>query len=291
MRYTSKYAVEYDLEQHYKLLEIYKGKSKELSCYDGFLLKDKAKKQSHPYYSIKRPGELHYSYAGDAGNSEVQAVREYRYYKEALKVIEKNILAMESFLDIYRQTRADYINDLLPKVYRLPRRDALLKLEPEIDKWLSEKRQIKSRYPIFNPAGLTATAFDGTPMRSRAECIHYEAFYIYNVPCIFELPYETANDVLSPDFTALDVFLMEPKIFEHLGNWFHKDLVKRRQYRAESIDRWDQLGQLGFYPEINLMLTFGAGEASFDAQAIHRKIAMLASPPPSEETMQMLRRL
>ena len=74
-------------------------------------------------------------------------------------------------------------------------------------------------------------------------------------------------------------------------NWFHKDMVKRRQYRTESIDRWDQFAQLGFYPEVNLFLTFGAGESFFDAQAIHRRIAMLASPPPSKETIEMLRRL
>ena len=221
----------------------------------------------------------------------MQAVKEYRYYEEALKVVERNIIVMEDFLNVYRQTRADYINDLLPKVYKLPRRDALLKLEPEVEQWIHEKQIIKSKYPVFNPAGLTVAAFDGTLMRSRAECIHYEAFYIYDVPNIFEFPYETGNDVLSPDFTALDVYLMEPKIFEHLGNWFHKDMVKRRQYRTESIDRWDQFAQLGFYPEVNLFLTFGAGESFFDAQAIHRRIAMLASPPPSKETIEILRRL
>ncbi len=291
MRYTSKFAVEYDLEQHYKLQEIYKQKCKDLSFYEGFQLKDKAKKQTRPFYSVKRPGESRFSYAGDSSTPEVQAVKEYRYYEEALKVVERNIIVMEDFLNVYRQTRADYINDLLPKVYKLPRRDALLKLEPEVEQWIHEKQIIKSKYPVFNPAGLTVAAFDGTLMRSRAECIHYEAFYIYDVPNIFEFPYETGNDVLSPDFTALDVYLMEPKIFEHLGNWFHKDMVKRRQYRTESIDRWDQFAQLGFYPEVNLFLTFGAGESFFDAQAIHRRIAMLASPPPSKETIEMLRRL
>ena len=291
MRYTSKFAVEYDLEQHYLLREQYQNRCNELSCYEGYRLKEKDKRRDRSFYAMKRPAESRFSYAGDAASPEVQAIREYSYYKEVLKVIEDNIRVMEEFLEVYRQTRADSINDLLPKVYRLPRGDALLKLEPEVDRWLREMKDIKSKYPVFNPAGLTVTAFDGTKMRSRAECIHYEAFYIYDVPSIFELPYETANDVLSPDFTALDVFLMKPKIFEHLGNWFHKDMVKRRQYRTESIDRWDQFAQLGFYPEVNLLLTFGAGESFFDAQAIHRKIAMLAAPPPSEETMEMLRRM
>ena len=247
MRYTSKFAVEYDLEQHYLLREQYQNRCNELSCYEGYRLKEKDKRRDRSFYAMKRPTESRFSYAGDAASPEVQAIREYSYYKEVLKVIEDNIRVMEEFLEVYRQTRADSINDLLPKVYRLPRGDALLKLEPEVDRWLREMKDIKSKYPVFNPAGLTVT--------------------------------------------ALDVFLMNPKIFEHLGNWFHKDMVKRRQYRTESIDRWDQFAQLGFYPEVNLLLTFGAGESFFDAQAIHRKIAMLAAPPPSEETMEMLRRM
>lgn len=291
MRYTSKKAVEYDLEQHYRLQKQYLDKCDELSGTDGFLIKEKKTRSGKPFYSIKKPGDSRYIYAGNADTSEVQKIRENRLYKETLIVIERNIRAMEDFLSVYRETRVENITELLPRVYKLPHDAVRMSLEPEVDNWLKEKQKIKDSYPVFNPAGLTCRAFDGTMMRSRAECVHYEAFFLYDVPSIFELPYETANDVLSPDFTALDVFTMESKAFEHLGNWFHKDLVKRRQYRTESIDRWDQFRQLGFVPEVNLLLTFGSGDSSFDAQAIHRKIAMLASPPPSKETIEMLRRL
>lgn len=291
MRYTSKRAVEYDLELHYSLRSHYLTKVEELSEYEGFSIKPTNQKRNRPFFSIKRPGEHRYTYAGDNENNEIQEVKEYRFYKEMLAVIEGNIRAMEDFLGVYRITRAENINELLPRTYQLSRDAVVLKLEPAIGKWMQEVRNIKSKYPVLNPAGLTCTAFDGTKMRSRAECIHYEAFYIYDVPCIFELPYELGHEVLSPDFTALDVFEMKPKIFEHLGNWFHRDLVKRRQYRTESVDRWDQFAQIGFYPELNLLLTFGAGDSDFDAQAIHRKIAMLSVPPPSEDTINMLRRL
>ncbi|MBQ6439568.1 MAG: hypothetical protein IJJ06_05420 [Mogibacterium sp.] len=291
MRYTSKYAVEFDLEQHYLLRKQYQEKCSILSEYEGFRIKENNRRKTRTFYSLKRPGESRYQYAGDSLNTEIQYVRELSYYKEMLIVIESNIRAMEDFLSIYRLTKAESINELLPKVYRLPKEASLLKAEPEVYKWLQEQRSLKDKYPVINPQGLKCTAFDGTLMRSRAECIHYEAFFIYNIPCIFELPYEVGRDILSPDFTALDVFLMMPKIFEHLGNWFHKDLVKRRQYRNESIERWDSFAHIGFFPEVNLFLTFAEGEDLFDAQAIHRKIAMLASPPPSEETLEMLRRL
>lgn len=291
MRYTSKRAVEYDLEQHYILRKRYLSRIEELSDYRGVYIKASIKNRRRLFYTIKRPGEDHYTYASDGENSEIQDVKEYRFYKEMLAVIDSNIRVMEDFLGVYKITRAENINELLPRTYQLSRDAAVLKLEPAIGKWMQEMREIKSKYPVLNPAGLTCTAFDGTKMRSRAECIHYEAFYIYDVPCIFELPYELGHEILSPDFTALDVFEMKPKIFEHLGNWFHRDLVKRRQYRTESVDRWDQFAQIGFYPELNLLLTFGARDSGFDAQATHRKIAMLSVPPPSEHTINMLRRL
>lgn len=291
MRYTSKYAVEYDLEQHYLLRKQYQEKCSTLSEYEGFHIKETNRRKDRTFYALKRSGESRYRYAGDGCNTDIQCVREFSYYKEMLKVIESNIRAMEDFLSVYKLTKAECITELLPKVYRLPRDASLLKAEPEKHKWLQEKKALKAKHPVANPQGLKCTAFDGTPMRSRAECIHYEAFFIYNIPCIFELPYEVGREILSPDFTALDVFLMKSKIFEHLGNWFHKDLVKRRQYRNESIERWDSFAQIGFFPEVNLLLTFAEGEDLFDAQAIHRKIAALASPPPSEETMELLRRL
>jgi len=291
MRYTSKFSVEYDLKQHYLLRDYYQAKCSDLSAYEGYRIKETSRRKNNVFYSMKRPGESRYKYVGDSFTPDVQNVKEFSYYKEMLSVIENNILVMEDFLAIYKQTKAESINELLPRIYQLPRNDALLKAEPEKYRWLQEKRELKSKYPVQNPQGLTCTAFDGTPMRSRAECIHYEAFHIYNIPCVFELPYELGREVLSPDFTALDAFLMQSKIFEHLGNWFHKDLAKRRQYRTESIDRWDSFAQIGFFPEVNLFLTFAEGENLFDAQAIHRKIAMLASPPPSEETIEMLRRL
>lgn len=291
MRYTSKFAVEYDLQQHYLLKKNYEGKCADLSEYEGFRLKEINKRKDKPFFSIKMPGESHFRYAGDSNNKDILKVRELSYYKEMLSVIESNIHVMEDFLNIYKLTKAENINELLPKVYRLPRDVSLLKADPEINKWLQESKALKANYPVQNPQNLTCIAFDGTPMRSRAECIHYEAFFIYNIPCIFELPYKVGKEVQAPDFTALDVFQMKPNIFEHLGNWFHKDLNKRKSYRHESIERWDAFAQIGFFPEVNLFLTFAEGENLFDAQAIHRKVAMLASPPPSEETMDILRRI
>lgn len=52
----------------------------------------------------------------------------------------------------------------------------------------------------------------------------------------------------------------------------------------------DEYVRIGYIPEINLFLTFGMNENKFDAQAIHKKIAACSMPPPSMETIDMLKR-
>lgn len=290
MRYSCKSAVEYDLDLQYKLRDRYIKNLSESQSFDGAYMKRCAVRKGKSFYAVKFPGQARYVYVGDDTHPEIRGIRMHHLYKKAIEVIETNIGVMEDFLRIYRKTNAADFNELLSSTYMLPGNDPFLRIEPEVYKWKTEQLALKEKLPVFDPAGLKVTAFDGTPMRSRAECIHHEAFFIYNVPSIFELPYKANGELLHPDFTALDVFTMTPKIFEHLGNWFHSNLAKRSRYRTDAVTRWDQLAEIGFFPESNLLLTFGADENNFDAQAIHRKIAMLAAPPPSEETMNMLRR-
>lgn len=291
MRYSCKDAVEYDLKMHYELKEKYEEECKLRSSCEGSQISLNRERKCKKFYSVKKPNETRFRYVGDDSHPEIQEIREQQFFSKTLEVINDNINAMESFLRVYHHTGASTINELLQPNYQLTRNDALLLAEPAVEKWLSENLAIKRKSPPHAPEGLTVKAFDGTPMRSRAECIHYEAFFIYDVPAIFELPYKIGSDTLHPDFTALDVFEMRPVLFEHLGNWFHSNPSKRSRYRADSVTRWDQYAEIGFSPESNLFLTFGIDETHFDAQAIHRKVAMLASPPPSMETIEMLSRL
>ena len=289
MRYSCKTSVEYDLKLHYDLLDKYETILKSLSEFSGCKIKIVKSDGESNYYSIKGPAMSDYKYIGTSDNTDIISAREYAYYEKAISLIRKNIKVMEQFMTIYRSTRAESINELLPRVYQLPPSDMYLVRDPEIERWLSGCQAAKNNYPIFDEAGLKVIAFDGTPMRSRAEALHYEAFFIYNIPAIFELPFKIGKDVLHPDFTTLYVFTMAPVIWEHLGNWFHENEYKRKEYRKDSIDRWDEYTRLKFYPEVNLMLSFGSNDNILDIQALHRKIASFAAPPPSPETIHMLR--
>ena len=291
MRYSCRASVEYDLKVHHELRAKYISELQMRSEYSTYCLKTSRSIHGKTYYSVKRPGQTKYKYVGSANHPEVNAVRECAFYKKAIDVIDVNIDAMQQFLAIYRNTSAENINELLARVYTLPPEAAALLSDNEVAAWLRENNDIKNSYPVFDPAGLKVIAFDGTLVRSRAEAAHHEAFYIYGVPDIFERPYEIGNEVLRPDFTALDVFTMSSAILEHLGNWFHTDKFKRDRYRTDSIHRIDSYTKIGFYPESNLLLTYGADDNNFDIQSIHRKIAMLAAPPPSPETIDLLKRV
>ena len=291
MRYSSKRAVEYDLEKHYQMADRYNDELSARSQYKNSYIKLTKKTSEKRFYSVRKGTDKAFRYVGADEDSDLIAIREYKFYEEGLKIINSNIRAMEDFLSIYKNTGAENINELLTKAYRLPHNSALLQLEPEIDAWLNKMSREKARYPLFDEAGLTVTAFDGTKLRSRAEAFHYEAFYIYGIPAIFEYPYEIGEDILRPDFTTLDVHLIKPVIWEHLGYWFHSNIQKRERYRADNIHRIDQYSQIGFLPESNLILTFGSSDNRFDVQSIHRKIAMMASPPPSKEILDMLKHI
>ncbi len=291
MRYSCKSSVEYDLNLHYKLLDKYDKKMDALSEYKGYRLKPTTIRGGKKYYSAKAPGMKSYNYVGGDEAEQVKRIRERAFYEKSIIVIRENIGIMEDFLRIYRSTGATHINELLADSYALRLDSPLLRDESDVEDWLRKNAERKSRYPVFDPAGLSVTAFDGTKVRSRAEAIHHEAFYIYGVPSIIELPYEIDGDVYRPDFTILDVFTMTDRMWEHLGNWFHSNEFRREKYRTESIHRIDQFAKIGFYPEFNLMLSFGTEDNVFDIQSLHRKVAMFAAPPPSRETMDMLKRL
>lgn len=291
MRYSCKSSVEYDLNLHYKLLDKYGKELDTLSEYEGYRLKPTTIRSGKRYYSAKAPGMTAYNYVGGDEAEQVRKIRERAFYEKSITVIRANIGIMEDFLRTYRSTGAEHINELLAASYSLQPGSPLLRDESDVEDWLRKNAERKSSYPVFDPAGLSVTAFDGTKVRSRAEAIHHEAFYIYGVPSIFELPYEIDGEVYRPDFTILDVFTMTDKMWEHLGNWFHSNEYKRDKYRSDSSYRIDQFARIGFYPEFNLLLSFGTEDNVFDIQSLHRKVAMFAAPPPSCETIDMLKRL
>lgn len=291
MRYSCYKSVEYDLKLHYKLLDKYTREMNELSEYKGYVLKPSKVRGSRRYFTAKGPDASKFSYIGGADSEQLRQIRECAFYEKAIEVLYSNIAIMEQFLHIYKSTGAEHINELLTACYTLPQDSLLLRDDKEADDWLKLKTEEKSRQKVFDPQGLTVTAFDGTPMRSRAEASHYEAFYIYNIPVVFELAYEIDGETFWPDFTFLDVFTLTAKMLEHLGNWFHSNEFKRVAYRKDSLHKIDEYAKIGFYPEINLFLTFGTPNNTFDVQSIHRKIAMFALPPPSIETIEMLKRL
>jgi len=290
MNYTSRCAVEYDLKCHYRLRDQYSAELQNRSMYQGCYLKESNTHKGKVYYSVKYAGSKAYKYLGKENGQEVNAIREYAFYKKALEIVETNIIALENFLAVYRITHAEQINELLPRVYTLPSYSRLLLGNKKVGDWVKDMNNGKQKRPVFDPANLKVKAFDGTLMRSRAEAIHHEAFYIYNIPSIFEYPYEIDGNILRPDFSFLDVYSMKTQILEHLGFWFHDNPVKRNRYRAESIERWDEYIKIGFSPEQNLILTFGTDDNTFDIQALHRKIAMFAVPPPSLDTIELLKR-
>ena len=145
----SKY-VKAGLDEHRLLRKRYLQRQKALMKYDKMTLRICIKNGRAYYYGKKKGKEI---YLGNAENETVRGIRELRFCRAMLEVLEKNIKAMESFLEKYSSPTAAAVKAALPKHYR-PTRPTEYALHPEKDPiWqrfqamLAHKAKIPVHYP------------------------------------------------------------------------------------------------------------------------------------------------
>lgn len=122
----SKY-VKAGLDEHRLLRKRYLQRQKALMKYDKMTLRICIKNGRAYYYGRKKGKEI---YLGSAENETVRGIRELRFCRAMLEVLENNIKAMESFLEKYSSPSAAVIKAALPKHYR-PARPTEYALHPE----------------------------------------------------------------------------------------------------------------------------------------------------------------
>ena len=126
MVHCSKY-VKAGLDEHRLLRKRYLQRQKALMKYDKMTLRICIKNGRAYYYGKKKGKEI---YLGNAENETVRGIRELRFCRAMLEVLEKNIKAMESFLEKYSSPTAAAVKAALPKHYR-PTRPTEYALHPE----------------------------------------------------------------------------------------------------------------------------------------------------------------
>jgi len=189
---------------------------------------------------------------GDAGDETVIAYKQQRYLRKMLKVLTKDKESVDRFLTAYQDPSPDAVQEMLPVTYRDPTRgipvgseqrtaeyarlpDSITKDErfKELVKWAKEDYK-RNPYPLPQDPNI---ARDGTPMRSKGECLWYDNILFEELPCHVDPEIVLKGrsgqwHKLYPDF----VFRCFDGSFiyvEHFGNWGDDDYAETNKHKIQ----------------------------------------------------------
>ena len=128
-----------------------------------------------------------------------------------------------------------------------------------LSSWLSSSYEKK---PFF-PGDPFIYANSGQRMRSKSEKIIADILDNYQIPYLYEYPLPlSANVIIHPDFTLLDLRERTTVVFEHFG------MMTDQQYCLTSMKKRDQYLQAGFIPGYNFLYTMEGGQHTFDQRCL-----------------------
>lgn len=162
------------LNNHRQLKRQYQKKMRSLSAYDGILLQSSLRKGTPYYYCLKKGGKRRY--LGRETHEVVRKIRELRFCKKMVEILDDNIRLLREFTERYCDTDVESVRQRLPKQY-IPLLTDILELNTDsIEARVQAMRERKATIPPRHPEALRITTFDGTLVRSRVEALLYERF-------------------------------------------------------------------------------------------------------------------
>ncbi|MEE1169972.1 MAG: hypothetical protein UHP11_04615 [Anaerovoracaceae bacterium] len=222
------------------------------------------------YKQIRKNGKTHRSYLGKWDSEAVQKFKTSEMTRCRLKVLRQNIQLINDFLEKY----LDY--DWMSLNAYLPPKLAGVKLVYPFDQqysdlisWASEKYE-KNQTPFSDTIIL---ANDGTRVRSKGECLWYNALLDSGIPFRYE-PVITVIDEFGKETSQSPDFLIKCPddsyiAIEHLGMLAYGRYAYRFSVKLQNYIR------SGFVPGENLILTSDDMNGGFDCRVIERSIAYI----------------
>ena len=211
---------------------------------------------SNPYYYEEsyNKGKAELIPIGRADSDDVIKRKRRRYLKELLKVLKADLAAIEQFLDHFSDYSPEAIQKQLPKVYRdeehlysgtepVPDPAAAYRHLPEsiyrdrrfkeLLKWAAEDYP-KNPYPLPDKPNISR---DGTPFRSKGECMWYDNILFEGLPVStdpeLELPGKSGQwHKLYPDF-LFKCFDQSILAVEHFGKWDDERYAERNKRKIQ----------------------------------------------------------
>lgn len=216
------------------------------------------------YYAQNRiNGKQSRNYIGKPESETVKQYKLRRFFRETLKALRFDNELLRKCIKQYIDYSPESIHKKLPSSYKnLP--DACYKNEKyeELKKWAAEKYE-RNSYPLpVNPS----IARDGTPMRSKGECMWYDDILFEDIPVRVD-PKVTLKGAsgkwhtLCPDF-LFKCFDGEHLAVEHFGKW------DEDEYASKNAKKIQDYLDCGFVLGDNLIVTSDNAQHNTDERMI-----------------------
>ena len=187
------------------------------------------------YYTQERVnGKQTRTYIGTVNSEQVNRYKIRRFLVETLKAINKNISLIEDLISQYKDYSPQAIHRKLPSSYKnLPDACYVDEQFEELKAWAAEKYD-RNSYPLPTDPNI---ARDGTPFRSKGECMWYDNILFEDIPVRVEPELNIRGESgqwhkLCPDF-QFKCYDGSYLMVEHFGLWDDDKYAERNKTKIQ----------------------------------------------------------
>ena len=218
------------------------------------------------FYIRSAPSDRRGTYVNKSAMPQAAAIAQRDYDLMLRQAAQRELDALKELRLTWDQgTVEDVLPGLTPARRQLvtPR---ILTDEEYAEKWLAEPYEpkgFKEGTPEFYSA-------KGLRVRSKSEALLADMYDSYGIPMKYECPLKLKNRrVIHPDFKLL--LIAERKVFihEHLG------MMDDPTYATRALRRLMELEMNGWYPGVNLIVTFETKNLPLDMRVVRHTVERL----------------
>ena len=229
---------------------------------DGKLRIDR-KGNSPQYYHRKDRSKTKGCYLKRVQDSFAATLAQKEYDFKLISELKAEIKALEKFLDDYRPERIDEIFVSLRDYRKSLIRPAMLLDEEYVKRWMSveyEKKAFEENAPDYHTV-------NGERVRSKSELIIADALNRFKIPYRYEYSININGiGTVHPDFICLNVRTRKEYVWEHNG------LMSDSEYADYEVNKIEKYTFAGYYPGINLILSFETSSRPLSSRIIENYI-------------------
>jgi len=207
------------------------------------------------------------TYIPKSNRSLVYQLKEKRWYKKAIRIMERNLKAQEEILRNYRAYDVKSLQEILPDSYR----DEFLeeyqnRVCQNLHKWAEETYR---KNPYHEDELIHTTSF-GLKVHSKGELIIAELLHALGIPFRYDAALKVQDKYGNVKYRYVD-FLIKLPTGEYIV-WEHMGLFAKEDYRRDQFEKLTEYFYKGIFMPNNLIITMDGPKGEFDNAAVERII-------------------